>query len=90
MVTNNAKVIEAWKAGKAAKSHNGNLSTDGDSLYSYRMQIGKTDNGAKIALNVRGEYRYSATTSKHASMACHKADKAVNPVCSHSWRYFPD
>lgn len=71
----NDYVAKMWVQGKSAKTHNGNMSTDGDNLYSYRMLIGRTVNDVKQVLNVRGLDAVSVTTSAHvsdAAYACHK------------------
>ena len=67
----NAQVVQASAAGKAGKE--GNLSTDGVSLWSYRLQIGDTMlSGKKVV------YDYTAggllgfvsqTTSCHVGLA---------------------
>lgn len=66
MVTNNKGVANSWARGIAARSHNGNFHTDGESLYSYQMEIGRTINGLKVLLDVHG---YSMTTTHHKSTA---------------------
>lgn len=60
--TDNYGVAEAWRNGVGAQSHNGNLYTDGLTLYSYAMPIGKTLNGVKTGLDA---YGMSATTTGH-------------------------
>jgi hypothetical protein len=61
----NAQVVQAWAAGKAGKA--GNLSTDGVSLWSYRLQIGDTMlSGRKVVY----DYGWvSQTTSRHVGLA---------------------
>lgn len=53
------KVINAWQSGKRAAD--GNVSTDGVTIYSYQMAIGRTD-GDKFRVVKRGP---TATTNKH-------------------------
>lgn len=86
----NAQVVKAWAKGRRAKSSNGNLSTDGKDLFSYRMRIGRTlEHEFKQALNVSGRYSYSLTTSKHVSLARGYAHEIINPVIRNQWREFP-
>lgn len=59
---NNYDVCAAWRDGKGAQSNNGNLYTDGLTLYSYAMPIGKTIDGVKVGLNA---YGMSPTTTDH-------------------------
>ena len=45
----NELVLEKWKDGESAASHNGALHTDGTSLFSYNLKIGhRADSGATI------------------------------------------
>jgi hypothetical protein len=67
---NNSQVLKAFAAGRAGSSSNGAFSTDGKSLYSYRLRIA-THMGAEIAVGdytASGSY-YSQTTSKHVGYA---------------------
>lgn len=85
----NAEVCYQWFNGLSGKSDNGNLSTDGHNLYSYQMLIGiTTKDNEKHVLNVRGEFRYSVTTSQHVGLAA-RWGKLVNPIVRAFWRYFP-
>lgn len=71
-----------WKANKKARSHTGNLKTDGKTLWSYGLIIGYTDeNGKKIAYKYMARYGhfYSRTTSNHVSIAIGRADESINP-----------
>ena len=81
--TNNSNVAANWAASRQSQSHNGQLSTDGQNLYSYRQLIGITlNNGEKVALNYmrRGGGCYiSNTTSQHVSLASGNADETMNP-----------
>ena len=82
----NDKVCKAWIGGKKAKSNT--MSTDGISLFSYQMKIGRTlSNGKKEVLNVRKPYFYSMTTSKHVSTALQYCYNVVKPVPIHSYFY---
>ena len=67
---NNSQVLKAFFNGRAGSSKNGAFSTDGNSLYSYRLRIA-THMGAEIAVGdytASGSY-YSQTTSKHVGYA---------------------
>tara|TARA_R110001599_G_scaffold195010_3_gene391247 strand:- start:80 stop:370 length:291 start_codon:yes stop_codon:yes gene_type:complete len=81
--TTNSNVAYNWSYNRESQSHNGQFSTDGQSLYSYRQLIGITlSNGDKIALNYmsRGGGHYiSNTTSQHVSLASRNADQIMNP-----------
>lgn len=75
----NNEVGRAWAAGKAANA--GNLSTNGNEIYSYALKIGYTLGGKKIAIDYSktgGKY-FSQTTSHHVSIAKRNADKVVAP-----------
>lgn len=65
----NSDVVHAWRNSRPAKSGNGNLSTNGNELYSYNMVIGKTFHWCKLVLDVSGVWAYSVTTSNHVSEA---------------------
>ena len=92
----NEKVIQNWREGKKGKSGNGNLSTDGYNLYSYKMLIGVTETGHihksnmggiwesnyKYSLDVTAPNFYSATTSHHCSLAKRYADEIIKPIKS--------
>ena len=67
----NTEVIRAWLRGQRGSSHTGNLSTDGQRLFSYRLVIGDTLAGEKIALDYTasvGQFQ-SQTTSQHVGLA---------------------
>ena len=75
----NIAIVESWKNGREAQS--ANFSTDGQRIYSYGTLLGITANdGKKIGLNVRGEYKLSRTTSAHVGLIAKVADEMVNPV----------
>ena len=81
--THNNNVTANWACNRASQSHNGQLSTNGQELYSYRKLIGITlGNGEKVALNYmsRGGGCYiSNTTSQHVSLASRNADQIMHP-----------
>ncbi len=56
------KVINAWQSSKRAAD--GNVSTDGVTIYSYNMAIGRTE-GDKFRLVKRGPTK---TTNKHINV----------------------
>jgi hypothetical protein len=87
----NSQVVWNWRLGKIGKSSNGNLSTDGLSLYSYNMLIGTTEyfNNKKYSLNVMSPNFYSATTSQHCSLAKSASDEVIEPISRYNWFYFP-
>lgn len=79
------KVAEAWAAGERAKG--GAMSTDGETLYSYDLVIGRSDPpsrgapaGHKVLYNytASGQFK-TATTSQHVSAAKPYADEIVSP-----------
>jgi len=76
----NEQVIRAWSKGQSARS--GNLSTDGNKLFSYALPIGEWRDGLPVVFNytarpdmnpfghkVPSEGFYSMTTSHHVSLA---------------------
>ena len=66
----NDAVISSWIRGEQGSSHTGNLSTDGERLFSYRLVIGDTLAGEKIALDYTasvGQFQ-SMTTSQHVGL----------------------
>lgn len=93
----NSQVIQAWVYGNSAKSGNGNLSTDGQDLFSYAMKIGRRSpvDGQLEVLNVRGKkHSYSVTTSHHVSLAIYGSKgRLIEPVHTSrgyaGWRVFP-
>ena len=67
----NNEVITSWLRGQRGSSHTGNLSTDGQRLFSYALVIGDTMHGEKIALDYTasvGQFQ-TMTTSQHVGMA---------------------
>ena len=65
------KVINAWQSGKRAAD--GNVSTDGVTIYSYNMAIGRRD-GDKFRLVKRGPTK---TTNKHINIVWGKCPKLM-------------
>ena len=77
----NSEVITAWHRGQQGESHTGNLSTDGQRLFSYALVIGDTLAGEKIALDYTasvGQFQ-SQTTSQHCGLAKRSADDVMHP-----------
>jgi hypothetical protein len=73
----NSQIAALWAAGKPASSHTGNFSTDGRSIWSYRLCIGETnEQGLKIAHDYTsgGIQYYSQTTSCHVGRVVREAD----------------
>jgi len=70
----NTGVILHWIAGKAARADN--LWSDGESLFSYDLCIGRTIGGFKVVLNytATGYAFVSMTTSHHVNLAARYAD----------------
>ena len=78
--SNNTQVVRAWTAGQAASA--GNLSTDGISLWSYRLKIGhNTGSSAVLAdFTAGGGAFHSQTTSCHVGLARRVADVVMHPL----------
>ena len=80
MATTNSSVVYSWSQGSRAAA--GNLSTDGEDLYSYNLCIGyTTPQGNKVVLNytAAGEYQ-SQTTSCHVGLVRRGADEVMHPA----------
>ena len=81
--TNNRNVAREWSLGIDAQSHNRQLSTDGENLYSYNQLIGITlEDGTKVALEYRstkGGHYISQTTSTHVGYAAYEANITMTP-----------
>ena len=79
----NELVIDAWTRGVEATSHNGNLRTDGVSLYSYNLRIGyRSTSGATVVgefTSPGGDFR-SVTTSSHVTKARRSASHVMHPT----------
>ena len=65
------KVINAWQNGNPARD--GNVWTDGVTIYSYNMAIGRTE-GDKFRLVKRGP---TNTTNKHINIVWGKCPKLM-------------
>ena len=78
--TTNRNVPHHWAKGKPAQSHNGQFSTDGDKLYSYKQVIGITADGEKILLEytAKGIHK-SQTTSQHVGYARYHCSQTMHP-----------
>jgi hypothetical protein len=79
----NDEVIEAWVRGEKACSHNGNLRSDGISLYSYNLRIGyRAKSGATVAADYTspGGSFLSMTTSCHVGKVRRRADHVMHPT----------
>ena len=66
----NEEVVQAWSTGRVAAA--GNLLTDGQKLYSYKLCIGTTVDGSKVVndYTAKGELGFvSMTTSQHVGLA---------------------
>lgn len=64
----NKQVVQNWIDGKPGKNSKRNLTTDGISLWSYRMIIGITlENGDKYLLSLSGECRVTVATQRHCN-----------------------
>lgn len=77
----NSGVIEAYfdprrNPRATGSNHNGSLSFDGDTLFSYQTAIGKIADGAFYILRTR----FSTTTSRHQNMARAQAFTVLNSV----------
>jgi len=79
----NELVIDAWTRGVEASSHNGNLRTDGVSLYSYNLRIGYRSRSGSAVLgdftSPGGDFR-SMTTSSHVGKARSAASHVMHPT----------
>ena len=79
----NELVLDKWKDGEAAASHNGALHTDGTSLFSYKLKIGHR---SRSGVTIVGDFTApsggfaSMTTSCHVGKARVIADHVMHPV----------
>lgn len=74
----NQDVAEAWKDGRPAYTKS--MWTDGETLWSYHLPIGRTVDGKKVALRYdSGGTFVSVTTSNHVSHAKRVADETREP-----------
>ena len=89
----NGLVLEKWKDGETAKSHNGALHTDGTSLFSYNLKIGHR---SRSGVTIVGEFTApsggfaSMTTSCHVGAARAIADHVMHPVVFKNSEFIPD
>tara|TARA_B100000902_G_scaffold336839_1_gene337356 strand:- start:5 stop:301 length:297 start_codon:yes stop_codon:yes gene_type:complete len=82
--TTNENVASRWARGQEASNHNGNFTTNGDKLYSYRQLIGiTTTEGKKVLFDFTaktGNFLSMTTSGKHISPTRRYADLTVNPT----------
>tara|TARA_R110000824_G_scaffold92217_9_gene223913 strand:+ start:362 stop:676 length:315 start_codon:yes stop_codon:yes gene_type:complete len=80
-LTNNKGVIDAWKCGESARNSRRNLTTDGESLYSYRLKIGmRAGETCVVADYTAGTNSFQTqTTSCHVGIARARADLVMHP-----------
>jgi len=72
---NNLSVARAWMRGDSAKTRH--LSTDGESLWSYNLLIGKRNAYGIYVYDYTASGQFvSMTTSKHVGIALRSAGKA--------------
>ena len=83
-------VAAYWLDGEPAHNHGGNYWTDGSYIYSYRLCIGETVNGAKVVkdytANTALGFR-SMTTSKHVGYTRHRATHVDDGIEVKELRY---
>lgn len=70
------RVAQAWKDGKRATS--GNMRTDGETVWSWRLAIGRTVKGRKVAIDYRGHV--SGSTTRHCNVVMTVADETEEPT----------
>ncbi len=76
----NEQVIREWTLGRSAKSSTGNLSTDGENLFSYNLLIGSRSRKVVFDYTSSGTF-YSMTTSCHVGRAAGGSGyKIVTPL----------
>ena len=78
----NDQVITFWKSGKEAKNHTGSLETDGSSLWSYRLEIGRKIGSDTVIFDYTAPagHFYSITTSQHVGRGKRVATSIMNPT----------
>ena len=89
----NELVLDKWKDGESASSHNGALHTDGTSLFSYKLKIGhRSRSGVTIVGDFPspGGQFTSMTTSCHVGKARGSADHTMHPVVFKNSEFIPD
>jgi|TARA_R110000824_G_scaffold163194_3_gene338943 hypothetical protein len=85
----NDQVITFWKQGKKAKNHKETLETDGLSLWSYRLEIGRKIGSETVIFDYTAPagHHYSQTTSCHVGRGKGVATSVMNPTV---WRAIHD
>jgi len=74
----NVKVVEAWLNGKRGRSGTGALRTDGKTLFSYKIVIGKVaDDGSKVVFDFRGPNKIGLTTTRHVFCAIREGGEQI-------------
>ena len=89
----NGLVLEKWKDGETAKSHNGALHTDGTSLFSYNLKIGhRSRSGVTIVgdLTAPSGGFASMTTSCQGGAARAVADHVMHPAVFKNSEFIPN
>ena len=78
--TNNANVAKNWALSIVSHSNNKQLTTDGKSLFSYNLCIGKTIDGQKVVFDFTAPagHMVSSTTSTHVGYARRYADQVMD------------
>ena len=77
----NRDVVRNWRFDEPAAA--GNLFTDGQNLFSYRLKIGfTTPNGTKVAIDhtAGSNSFHSQTTSQHVGLAKRRCDEVMHPL----------
>ncbi len=89
----NELVLQKWKDGEEASSHNGALHTNGTSLFSYNLKIGhRSQSGVTIIgdfTSPGGNFR-SMTTSCHVGKARGIADHVMHPAVFKNSEFIPN
>jgi len=72
----NEQVVMAWLTGRSASA--GNLSTDGQKLWSYALMIGDRSDGLNRVWDYTASGRYiSQVTSRHVGLAIREAPSMI-------------
>ena len=89
----NGLVLEKWKDGETAKSHNGALHTDGTSLFSYNLKVGHR---SRSGVTIVGDFTApsggfaSMTTSCNVGAARAVADNTMHPAVFKNSEFIPN
>ena len=89
----NELVLNKWKDGETAASHNGALHTDGTSLFSYNLKIGHR---SRSGVTIVGDFTApsggfaSMTTSCHVGKARVIADHVMHPAVFKNSEFIPN